>query len=35
MTVYAEPAAHWSVGVHRLSFADPLDAQPVQALAFY
>ncbi|QVM94133.1 MULTISPECIES: dienelactone hydrolase [unclassified Pseudomonas] len=35
LMVQAEPAAHWSVGVHRLSFADPLDAQPVQALAFY
>ncbi|MFK8333275.1 alpha/beta hydrolase family protein [Pseudomonas sp. BJa5] len=31
----AEPARHWSVGLHRLVFADPLDARPVQALAFY
>ncbi|MFK0088101.1 alpha/beta hydrolase family protein [Pseudomonas sp. NPDC090755] len=31
----AEPAQHWSVGLHRLVFADPLDARPVQALAFY
>ncbi|MET3053660.1 dienelactone hydrolase [Pseudomonas alkylphenolica] len=31
----AEPAQHWSVGLHRMVFADPLDAQPVQALAFY
>lgn len=33
--VRAEPAQHWSVGLHRLSFADPLDGQPMQAWAFY
>ncbi len=33
--VQAEPGQHWSVGLHRLVFADPLDARPVQALAFY
>ena len=32
---YAEPAQHWSVGLHRLAFADPLDGRPVHALAFY
>lgn len=31
----AEPAPYGSVGLHRLVFADPLDARPVQALAFY
>ncbi|RWU18864.1 dienelactone hydrolase [Pseudomonas alkylphenolica] len=33
--VHAEPAQHWSVGLHHMAFADPLDARPVQALAFY
>lgn len=33
--VHAEPAHHWSVGLHSMVFADPLDARPVQALAFY
>ncbi|MCW2271445.1 Alpha/beta hydrolase family protein [compost metagenome] len=33
--VRAEPVQHWSVGLHRMQFADPLDARPVQALAFY
>ncbi|WP_017131873.1 alpha/beta hydrolase family protein, partial [Pseudomonas agarici] len=35
MTVRAAPAAHWSVGFHRLTFLDPLDLQPMKALAFY
>ena len=34
-TVHAEPAHYRSVGLHHLVFADPLDARPVQALAFY
>lgn len=34
-TVHAEPAQYRSVGLHHLVFADPLDARPVQALAFY
>ena len=33
--VQAEPAYHWSVGFHRLSFLDPLDDQPMRAIAFY
>ncbi|MDD0972475.1 alpha/beta hydrolase family protein [Pseudomonas fontis] len=35
ISVHAEPAQHWSVGLHSMSFADPLDGQPMQALAFY
>ena len=37
MSVFAQaaPPAHWSVGFHRLTFLDPLDHQPMQALAFY
>lgn len=35
LQVQAEPAQHWSVGLHRLNLADPLDGQPMQALAFY
>ena len=31
----AEPAQHWSVGLHRLVFADPLDGRAMHALAFY
>ncbi|MGY4495942.1 alpha/beta hydrolase family protein [Pseudomonas sp. TE3610] len=31
----AAPPAHWSVGFHRLTFLDPLDHKPMQALAFY
>ncbi|WP_026145625.1 alpha/beta hydrolase family protein [Pseudomonas asplenii] len=34
-TVQAAPAAHWSVGFHRLTFLDPLDLQPMKAIAFY
>ncbi|VVO38600.1 alpha/beta hydrolase family protein [Pseudomonas fluorescens] len=26
---------HWSVGFHQLSFLDPLDSQPMGAIAFY
>ncbi|MCF3194340.1 MULTISPECIES: alpha/beta hydrolase family protein [Pseudomonas] len=33
--VQAEPGYHWSVGFHRLSFLDPLDDQPMRAIAFY
>ena len=35
LVVQAEPQAHWSVGFHRLSFLDPLDGQPMRAIAFY
>ena len=35
MWVQAEPALHWSVGFHHLSFLDPLDDQPMRAIAFY
>lgn len=31
----AAPPAHYSVGYHRLTFADPLDGQPMNAYAFY
>jgi len=29
------PHPHWSVGFHRMSFLDPLDLQPMNAIAFY
>lgn len=32
---HAQAAQQHSVGMHRMVFADPLDARPVQALAFY
>lgn len=37
VSVHAAPAPppHWSVGFHRMSFLDPLDAQPMKAIAFY
>ena len=37
LSVQAEAAPHpnWSVGFHRLTFADPLDQRPMQAFAFY
>jgi len=37
ITVQAAPAlpAHWSVGFHEMSFLDPLDLQPMRAIAFY
>lgn len=37
VSVHAAPAPHphWSVGYHRMSFLDPLDAQPMKAIAFY
>ncbi len=35
LTVQAAPPAHWSVGYHRLTFLDPLDLQPMTAIAFY
>ncbi|WP_347905963.1 dienelactone hydrolase [Pseudomonas purpurea] len=37
MSVHAAPAPHphWSVGFHELSFLDPLDLQPMRAIAFY
>jgi predicted dienelactone hydrolase len=31
----AAPRPHWSVGYHELTFNDPLDEQPMRALAFY
>ncbi|RON09987.1 dienelactone hydrolase [Pseudomonas brassicacearum] len=36
-TVQAAPAPspHWSVGYHELTFLDPLDLQPMRAIAFY
>ncbi|MDB6051924.1 MAG: dienelactone hydrolase, partial [Pseudomonas sp.] len=35
ISVQVEAAEHWSAGFHRLTFLDPLDLQPMQALAFY
>jgi len=37
ISVHAAPAPHphWSVGFHRMSFLDPLDLQPMKAVAFY
>lgn len=37
VTVHAAPALHpnWSAGFHELSFLDPLDNQPMHAIAFY
>lgn len=37
MTVQAAPGPHprWSVGFHEMSFLDPLDLQPMRAIAFY
>lgn len=29
------PHPHWSVGYHRMSVLDPLDSQPMKAIAFY
>ncbi|MBN2992494.1 dienelactone hydrolase, partial [Pseudomonas cedrina subsp. fulgida] len=29
------PQPHWSVGFHRMTFLDPLDRQPMKAVAFY
>jgi len=29
------PDSEWSAGYHELSFVDPLDSQPMQAIAFY
>lgn len=35
-SVHAAPAQHhWSVGFHEMSFRDPLDLQPMRAIAFY
>ncbi|MFC6338753.1 dienelactone hydrolase [Pseudomonas sp. CCM 7891] len=36
-SVHAAPAStsHWNAGFHRMSFLDPLDAQPMKAIAFY
>jgi hypothetical protein len=35
--VHAAPAPHphWSVGYHEMTFLDPLDLQPMRAIAFY
>lgn len=35
VTVHAAHPHHWSVGYHRLTFLDPLDLQPMKAIAFY
>ncbi|WP_397453900.1 alpha/beta hydrolase family protein [Pseudomonas sp. NA-150] len=35
ISVQAEAAQHWSAGYHRLTFLDPLDLQPMHAIAFY
>ncbi|WP_339069204.1 dienelactone hydrolase [Pseudomonas idahonensis] len=37
ISVQAAPAPHphWSVGFHEMSFLDPLDLQPMRAIAFY
>ncbi|MBK3479777.1 dienelactone hydrolase [Pseudomonas sp. MF6751] len=37
VSVHAAPAPHphWSVGFHRMSVLDPLDSQPMKAIAFY
>jgi predicted dienelactone hydrolase len=37
LAVQAQAAPHpnWSVGFHRMTFLDPLDHQPMRALAFY
>ena len=37
ISVQATPAPHphWSVGFHRMTFLDPLDLQPMKAVAFY
>ncbi|WP_430444385.1 MAG: alpha/beta hydrolase family protein [Pseudomonas piscis] len=35
VSVQAAPHPHWSVGFHELSFLDPLDQQPMRAIAFY
>lgn len=37
ISVHAAPAPHphWSVGFHRMTFLDPLDLQPMKAVAFY
>ena len=29
------PHPHWSVGLHEMTFLDPLDLQPMRAIAFY
>lgn len=35
-SVHAAPAGHhWSVGFHQMSMRDPLDLQPMRAIAFY
>lgn len=37
ISVQAAPAPHphWSVGYHEMTFLDPLDLQPMRAIAFY
>jgi predicted dienelactone hydrolase len=35
ISVQAQADESWSVGFRRLSFPDPLDSQPMQAIAFY
>ncbi|EPN39295.1 hypothetical protein A244_30957, partial [Pseudomonas syringae pv. actinidiae ICMP 18807] len=35
ISVHAQADETWSAGYRALSFPDPLDSQPVQAIAFY
>ncbi|MDY7560316.1 dienelactone hydrolase [Pseudomonas sp. 10B1] len=35
ISVQVEAAGRWSAGYHRLTFLDPLDLQPMHAIAFY
>lgn len=35
VSVHAQADESWSAGYHQLSFPDPLDSQPVEAIAFY
>lgn len=35
ISVQVEAGTHWSAGFHRLTFLDPLDLQPMSAIAFY
>lgn len=37
ISVHAAPGlhSHWSVGYHEMTFLDPLDLQPMRAIAFY
>lgn len=35
VSVHANADEHWSVGYHQLTLPDPLDSQPMHAIAFY